>query len=80
MSRIKIKDLPKDQKVSAAEMKAVLGGTDYLSQAILPQGEDLLKPSNVQMMGMGSKFVYPYGGGLPGIYSGLFGGTGLYGL
>lgn len=53
MPRIKIKELPKDQKISKAEMKAILGGTDYLNQAILPQGEDLIKPGIVKYMGMG---------------------------
>ena len=60
MSRIKIKDLPEDQKISLAEMKAVLGGTDHLNQAILPRGEDLIKAGSVQLYG---GYVYPYGGG-----------------
>lgn len=67
MSRIKIKDLPKDQKISLAEMKAVLGGTDYLNRAILPQGEDLIKAGSVQLYG---GYVYLYGG------YGLYGGGG----
>jgi hypothetical protein len=60
MPRIKIKDLPKDKKISKAEMKAVLGGTDYLNQAILPQGEDLIKSGDVQLFG--GTILYPYGG------------------
>jgi hypothetical protein len=78
MSRIKIKDLPKDQKISMAEMKAVLGGTDYLNQAILPQGEDLPKAGDVQMIGLGRKIIYPYGG-YSGIYGALYGGRALFG-
>jgi hypothetical protein len=60
MARIKIKDLPKDQKISKAEMKAVLGGVDYMNRAILPQGEDLIKSETVQLFG--GVILYPYGG------------------
>ena len=60
MARIKIKDLSKDQKISKAEMKAVLGGVNYVNRAILPQGEDLIKSDNVQLFG--GVILYPYGG------------------
>ena len=79
MPRIKIKDLPKDQKISAAEMKTVLGGTDYSVLETLPQGEDLQKQGTVQLFGM-RKIIYPYGGGYYGsLYGGMIGGNKFYG-
>ena len=75
MARIKIKDLPKDQKISEAEMKTVLGGTDYLGQAILPQGEDLIKSGTVQMYG----YLYGGYGQLYGGYGQPYGGRSLFG-
>ncbi|MGD8540125.1 MAG: hypothetical protein PVI66_15545 [Candidatus Aminicenantes bacterium] len=71
MPRIKIKDLPKDQKISAAEMRAVLGGTDYLNQALLPQGEDLIKEGTIQLYGLRKLFG---GAALYGGYNQVYGG------
>ena len=75
MSRIKIKDLPKDQKISNEEMKRVLGGMTLSSQSILPQGEDLMKagaeqflPTSIALYG-GSAF---YGGRAIIIGGGLY--------
>lgn len=61
-------------------MASVMGGPEYLSQAVLPQGQNLVKPGSVQYMGQGgyamygSGFGYPYGGG-----QSFYGGFTLYG-
>ena len=60
MTRIKIKNLQMDQKISKAEMRTALGGGTYLHQRILPQGEDLVKAGRMQMYGLGN-FRYMYG-------------------
>jgi hypothetical protein len=78
MPRIKIKDLSKDQKISEGEMKAAVGGTNYSTKAILPQGEDLMQPRFYGMYGRGAK-LYPYSGGR-GLYGGYYGKTLLGGF
>ena len=74
MSKITIKDLPRDLAISKEEMRRVVGG----AMAVLPQGEDLFKPGDVQLFGGFSRAFYmgtgPYGGGRT-----LYGGFSYYG-
>jgi hypothetical protein len=51
MARIKIKDLPKDQKISKADLKKVLGGLN-------PQPEPP-SPSGFYMIG-GNIYTFPF--------------------
>ena len=47
MARIKIKDIPKEKKISKKEMKRVMGGSYYSTQGVIINNSHYVNPWGV---------------------------------